>query len=222
MRQSWPTALALATAVVVVHAIAASSAAWADVSSASMIVTTANFNGGDALLQMRNWIGAGSERVPALMLVLTMLRAVPPLAIAGLMVGRRRRHAGTAAGRWRRLRGSAEPPAQTTARTYISSWPTEAWVHIDGAPGSRWLIGRSFLRIGQEEDNDIRLNSRSVHRYHAVIRRTTDGDVVINDLSGADGAGVLVNGTRIDEARLQEGDAIDVGAIKLRFAAQPA
>jgi hypothetical protein len=219
MRPSWSTTLALATAAAVVHAIAAGSA-WADVSSAAMVVTTANFNGGDALLQVRNWVGAGSERVPALMLVLTMLLAVPPLAIAGLLVGRRRRYAGMTIRRSRRwLR--AEPPARTTARTYISSWPTEAWVHIDGAPGSRWVIGRSFLRIGQEEDNDIRLNSRSVHRYHAVIRRTTDGDVVINDLSGADSAGVLVNGTRIDEARLKEGDAIDVGAIKLRFAAQP-
>jgi hypothetical protein len=216
MRQS--TTLALATAAAVVHTMAASSA-WADVSSASMVVTTANVTGGDALLQVRSWVGAGSERVPALMLVLTMLLAVPPLAIAGLLVGRRRRYAGMTLSRprWLRRAGSAH----TTARTYISSWPTEAWVHIDGAPGSRWVVGRSFLRIGQEEDNDIRLNSRSVHRYHAVIRRTTDGDVVINDLSGADGAGVLVNGTRIEEARLKEGDAINVGAIKLRFAAQP-
>ena len=218
MRQSWPTTLALAIAAAVVHAIAASSA-WADVGSASMVVTTANFTGGDALLQVRTWVGAGSERVPALMLVLTMLLAVPPLAIAGLLVGRRRRYAGMTISRSRWLRRAE--PARTTARTYVSSWPTEACVHIDGAPASRWVIGRSFLRIGQEEDNDIRLNSRSVHRYHAVIRRTTDGDVVINDLSGADGAGVLVNGTRIEEARLKEGDAINVGAIKLRFAAQP-
>jgi hypothetical protein len=218
MRQSWSTTVALATAAAVAHAITAGSA-WADVSSASMVVTTANFAGGDALLQVQNWVGAGSERVPALMLVLTMLLAVPPLAIAGLLVGRRRRYAGMTIGRSRWLRRAG--PAHTTARTYVSSWPTEAWVHIDGAPGSRWVIGRSFLRIGQEQDNDIRLNSRSVHRYHAVIRRTTDGDVVINDLSGADGAGVLVNGTRIEEARLKEGDAINVGAIKLRFAAQP-
>jgi hypothetical protein len=153
------------------------------------------------------------------MLVLTMLLAVPPLAVAGLLVGRRRRYAGMTLSPSRWFGRGA--PAHTTARTYVSSWPTEAWVHIDGAPGSRWVVGRSFLRIGQEQDNDIRLNSRSVHRYHAVIRRTTDGDVVINDLSGAGGAGVLVNGTRIEEARLNEGDAIDVGAIKLRFTAQP-
>jgi hypothetical protein len=219
MRPPWSTILALATAAAVAHPSVTSSA-WADVSSASLVVTTADISGGDALLQVRHWLGAGSERVPALMLVLTMLLAVPPLAIAGLLVGRRRRYAGMTASRSRWLR-RAGPPAQTTARTYVSSWPTEAWVHVDGAPGSRWVIGRSFLRIGQEEDNDIRLASRSVHRYHAVIRRTTDGDVVINDLSGAGGAGVLVNGTRIEEARLKEGDAIDVGAIKLRFAAQP-
>lgn len=241
MRPSWSTIVALATAIVVSSSLAAAAAPTVDTGAimladgstsmlvtttdsdggASLLVTTADMNG-EPLLQVRQWLGTGSERVPALMLVLTMLLAIPPLALAGLLVGRRRRYVPeTTIGRSRLFRRAPATPVQTTARTYISSWPTEAWVHIDGAPGSRWVIGRTFVRIGQEEDNDIRLASHSVHRYHAVIRRTTDGDVVINDLSGAKGAGVHVNGKRVEETRLKEGDVIDVGAIRLRFDARP-
>ena len=63
-----------------------------------------------------------------------------------------------------------------------------------------------MLRIGREADNDICLSDKTVHRYHAVIHRTTDGAVVVTDLSGADGNGVLINGTRVGEGRLTEGD----------------
>ena len=63
-------------------------------------------------------------------------------------------------------------------------------------------------------------SEKTVHRYHAVIRRTTDGDVVITDLSGADGNGVLINGKRIGEARLVKGDVIGIGEVKLKFDAQ--
>lgn len=233
MRPSW-SMLALATAAAVSQTFAAS-AAWAvetnsatmigdanAITSASTLLVAAADGSGQAWLQVRHWLGAGFERVPALMLGLSVLLAVPPLALAGLLVSRRKRHAPeTTITRSRRFRRAAAAPRQTTARTYVSAWPTEAWVDIDGAPGGRCIIGRTLVRIGQEEDNDIRLSAYSVHRYHAVIRRTTDGDVVINDLSGTDGTGVLVNGARVSEARLAKGDVIDVGAIKLRFDAQP-
>jgi pSer/pThr/pTyr-binding forkhead associated (FHA) protein len=60
-----------------------------------------------------------------------------------------------------------------------------------------------------------------VHRYHAAIRRTADGDVMITDLSGKDGNGVLVNGASVGEARLKKGDVINIGEVKLKFDARP-
>jgi pSer/pThr/pTyr-binding forkhead associated (FHA) protein len=84
------------------------------------------------------------------------------------------------------------------------------------------VIDRTMVRIGREEDNDICLSAHTVHRYHAVIRRTTEGEVVITDLSGDDGNGVLVNGVRVSEARLTKGDTIKVGEVKLRFDERPA
>jgi pSer/pThr/pTyr-binding forkhead associated (FHA) protein len=110
----------------------------------------------------------------------------------------------------------------TTVRAGVSTWPTQAWVEVMGIAGERHVIGRTMVRIGREEDNDICLSAHTVHRYHAVIRRTTDGDVVITDLSGDEGNGVLVNGVRVTEARLTKGDMINVGEVKLRFDAHPA
>jgi pSer/pThr/pTyr-binding forkhead associated (FHA) protein len=88
-------------------------------------------------------------------------------------------------------------------------------------PGGRFVIGHSLVRIGRESDNDIRFAAKTVHRYHAVIRRTTEGDVVINDLSSADGNGVLVNGSRVEETRLKKGDVINVGEVRLKFDSRP-
>jgi len=54
-----------------------------------------------------------------------------------------------------------------------------------------------------------------------VIRRTTDGAVVVTDLSGADGNGVLINGTRVGEGRLNQGDIVGIGEVKLKYDARP-
>jgi pSer/pThr/pTyr-binding forkhead associated (FHA) protein len=78
-----------------------------------------------------------------------------------------------------------------------------------------------MVRIGREADNDICLSTKTVHRYHAVIRRTTDGEVLITDLSGAEGNGVRINGVRAAEARLKKGDVIEIGEVKMRFDARP-
>ncbi|RUP08553.1 MAG: FHA domain-containing protein [Hyphomicrobium sp.] len=79
-------------------------------------------------------------------------------------------------------------------------------------------IPRDMLRIGREHDNDIRIPSRSVHRYHAAIHRDSD-DWRITDLTGVESNGLIVNGRRCCEARLNDGDLIELGPGKLRFRA---
>lgn len=176
---------------------------------------------GDAWLQLNSWVGDSFNRAPALMLVLAVLMALPPLAIAGLMMRRQRRSPDSTVLISRpSLRGGAAPRSGMTARNEVSAWPTEAWVELAGS-GQRYVIGRAMLRIGREADNDICRSEKTVHRYHAVIRRTTDGEVVVTDLSGAEGNGVLINGARIGEGRLRKGDVIGVGEVKLRFDARP-
>jgi hypothetical protein len=155
------------------------------------------------------------------MLGLSVLLAVPPLALLGLFARRKRRRSpDTTVMLPRKARQAiADTPPKT--QTELSPWPTEAWVESEGIPGGRRIIERTLIRIGREEDNEIRFSVKTVHRYHAVIRRTNDGEVMITDLSGKDGNGVLVNGTRVAEARLRKGDVINLGEVRMRFDARP-
>ncbi len=74
-----------------------------------------------------------------------------------------------------------------------------------------------MLRIGRAEDNDIRIPSEGVQRYHAAISREDFGDYSITDLTGLDGSGVIVNGQHCGAARLHDGDIIELGPGRLRF-----
>ena len=78
------------------------------------------------------------------------------------------------------------------------------------------------MRIGRDGDNDICLSEMTVHRYHAAVHRTEDADFVITDLSSAGGNGVKVNGNAVAEARLEDGDLIELGLARLKFIAKPA
>lgn len=88
-----------------------------------------------------------------------------------------------------------------------------------GGNGMRRVILGDMLRIGREDDNDIRIPSGAVHRYHAAIYREDYDDWHITDLSGVEGNGLIVNGRRCCEARLNDGDLIQLGPGKLRFRA---
>lgn len=233
MRPPWSSMLALLAAAAVFEACVAAAAGPAETvpatltsnaegfGPASTLLAAAVEKGGQAWLQIRQWVGESYERAPALMLGLSVLLAVPPLALAGLLVGRKRRSPESTVLISRSSRRAPAAPRTATARAEVAAWPSEAWVEIEGVPGGRCVIGRTLVRIGREGDNDIRLSTKTVHRYHAVIRRTTDGDVMITDVSGDEGNGVLVNGARVLEARLAKGDVINVGEVKLRFDARP-
>jgi len=231
MRPPWSPMLALGAAVAVLPACAAAAGGVdivgagspaKDTGLATDVLSAANDAGGLAWSQISHWVSEGYQRAPALMLGLSVLLAVPPLALAGRLVARRRHAPETTQLIGRRSSRGAPRQRLTTVRTEVSAWPTQAWVEVEGQLGQRYVIGRTLVRIGREEDNDICLAASTVHRYHAVIRRTTDGDVVITDLSGDEGNGVLVNSNQVAEARLKQGDVIHVGEVKLRFDARPA
>jgi FHA domain len=86
-----------------------------------------------------------------------------------------------------------------------------------GADADVHRIDSNMIRIGRHEENDIRLASQTVHRYHAVLHRTPEQKFVITDLSGPGGNGVVVNAERVDQAPLAAGDLIELGDVRLRF-----
>ena len=75
------------------------------------------------------------------------------------------------------------------------------------------------LTLGRSPSNDIVLLDGAVSRVHARVFVRPDG-VWLRDEKSANG--VLVNGTKITEVRLAEGDRVQIGAKHLVFTEAPA
>lgn len=155
-----------------------------------------------------NAILAGYRAAPALMLCLGALLAVPVMALAA------------AFGRWRLRR---KEMLAIMSRTL----PAPDLGGEDGAAlhASLEVVGRNkrieilndMLRIGREDDNDIRIRSQRVQRYHAAIHREEFGVYRITDLAGGTNNGLSVNGKPCEEAELKDGDLIALGPGRLKF-----
>lgn len=78
----------------------------------------------------------------------------------------------------------------------------------------RVVLSRAVTTIGRRRDRDIVLVDVDVSRAHAEIRAASDGFVVAD--SGSTN-GTYVNGERVSERRLVDGDEIVVGRSELRF-----
>ena len=70
------------------------------------------------------------------------------------------------------------------------------------------------LRIGRSPAADILLDDASVSRRHAVIVHRGGKAILLDDRSLN---GVWVNGRRVGEAALTDGDAIAIGHVSLRY-----
>ena len=73
------------------------------------------------------------------------------------------------------------------------------------------------MHIGRSPAADIVLDDASVSRRHALVARRGESTVILDDRSRN---GVHVNGARVSEAVLHDGDLIVVGRVTLRFVAR--
>ncbi|KUO66027.1 MAG: hypothetical protein APF80_07050 [Alphaproteobacteria bacterium BRH_c36] len=96
----------------------------------------------------------------------------------------------------------------------------KAWLEIVGDHGERVPLHSGNIQVGRSKDSDIRLENSSVHRQHAMIQMDADGSFSIHDLGTKNG--VFVNGARCSQRTLANGDLIELGEVKLRFADVPA
>lgn len=96
----------------------------------------------------------------------------------------------------------------------------KAWLELIGTGGDRVPLYSGNLQVGRSKDSDIRLTNSSVHRQHAMIQMDADGSFSIHDLGTANG--IFVNGIRCNQRTLVDGDLIELGEVKLRFAGEPA
>jgi hypothetical protein len=82
------------------------------------------------------------------------------------------------------------------------------WRRSDGTRREFSVFPERPLTIGRDPGNKLAIESPFVSKQHAVVRYL-DGRYVIEDLKSANGT--RVNGGRVDSARLQAGDLIEVG-----------
>ena len=82
--------------------------------------------------------------------------------------------------------------------------------------GSRIAIGDEPVSIGRQAECDVVLDDSNVSRRHAEVRRQGE-DYVLVDLGSTNGS--KVNGTRVKQQALADGDEITLGKTLLRFEA---
>jgi len=81
-------------------------------------------------------------------------------------------------------------------------------------PGGTLVIEQRVTVIGRSSEADVRLDDANASRRHAELRRIGDGYSLV-DLGSTNGT--EVNGQRIQETALMNGDVISVGTTKITF-----
>ncbi len=89
---------------------------------------------------------------------------------------------------------------------------------VEGAPalvvrkgpqaGERFFVDQDEITIGRDPGCDVFLNDITVSRRHATLRMAA-GVVSIEDAGSLNGT--YVNGVRVDEAVIGEGDTVQIG-----------
>ncbi len=89
--------------------------------------------------------------------------------------------------------------------------------HIEGQK-LRFPLFKDRLTIGRTHSNDIQLKSKHVSRRHAVV--VIEGDVT-RLIDWGSKNGVFVNGCRVKEHFLKNGDVVSVGTAEFRYEERP-
>jgi FHA domain/zinc-ribbon domain len=103
------------------------------------------------------------------------------------------------------LKVSADDLAGGVALLVVRKGPNE---------GSKYMLDAEVTRAGRHPDSDIFLDDITVSRRHAEIVRRADGFHVV-DVGSLNGT--YVNRDRVEDAKLANGDELQIGKFKLVF-----
>ena len=106
---------------------------------------------------------------------------------------------------------------ESTRRKAISERPSGPgrFLEVQG-PGESLLIplGTGVMHIGRGLSADLHLDEKSVSRRHAMLVHRPTGPRLLDDRSSN---GTFVNGRRIVQADLHNGDVLVLGRVVLRY-----
>ena len=83
-----------------------------------------------------------------------------------------------------------------------------------GRSGDHFAVGGEHTSIGRAPECDVFLDDVTVSRDHAVLERRPDG-IHVRDLTSLNGT--YVNRQRVEDARLTDGDELQIGKYRLTF-----
>jgi pSer/pThr/pTyr-binding forkhead associated (FHA) protein len=101
----------------------------------------------------------------------------------------------------------ANPAAARTANMIVVKQGKE--------PGRMFEMRKDRMTIGRSRESDIFLEDLAVSRLHTTISHGGQGQYIIRDENSANGT--YVNGQKVSEYTLNEGDEIQVGQTVLSF-----
>lgn len=90
-----------------------------------------------------------------------------------------------------------------------------AYLVVQDANATKMPLSKTATRIGRRSDNDLVFSNTSISGHHAEIHMSRDGAFSITDLNS--GNGVFVNGERVHQSGLRDGDIIELGEVRFRF-----
>ena len=89
------------------------------------------------------------------------------------------------------------------------------YVEIQGPAQSLLIpLGKDAIHIGRGLAADLRLDESSVSRRHAILVPRPAGARILDDRSSN---GTFVNGRRVQQADLRNGDVLVIGRVVLRY-----
>jgi pSer/pThr/pTyr-binding forkhead associated (FHA) protein len=80
--------------------------------------------------------------------------------------------------------------------------------------GEAFVLGDEVTHIGRGMRADVRLDDHTVSARHAIVVARTAGLRILDDRSTN---GTIVNGRRVDEAALCDGDVVVLGRVVLTY-----
>lgn len=85
------------------------------------------------------------------------------------------------------------------------------WVEVGDLT---YALAHPVTRIGRGEESDLRIDDPGISRDHAELRRS-GGDVTVVDVGSTNG--VVIDGERVEQARLRDGNRVLLGSTTVVF-----
>jgi pSer/pThr/pTyr-binding forkhead associated (FHA) protein len=113
----------------------------------------------------------------------------------------------------------ASPGPREDAEPRVEAPPGRHLLVEDGADPTLVTLNQTLTRIGRGVATDVLIEDPTVSRRHAIVVQDDEGARVLDDRSTN---GTFLNGERVRDAALTDGDVISIGRVAVRYVDRPA